>query len=235
MIGEMPEQVPYQEWLHSDYKDAMTCQACHMPVVQENVPITSVLGEPHPGFSRHVFVGGNFFMQRLMNLQRNDLAMLALPEDMDSAAGRTIAHLQSSAANLTIKSLEVRHGRLEAVISVENLTGHKLPTAYPSARMWLHVTVRDRDGQVLFESARSIQRLHCGKRQRRRCRPLRAPLHRDHPPGPGRDYRDSRRFSGQTDHGLLTAIGFLKDNRLLPPGFDKRTAEGRGRARRSGA
>ena len=45
-IGELPEQVPYQEWLHSDYKDSKSCQSCHMPVVKEDVPITSVLGEP---------------------------------------------------------------------------------------------------------------------------------------------------------------------------------------------
>ena len=40
VIGELPEQVPYQEWLHSDYKDKQSCQSCHMPVVKEDVPIT---------------------------------------------------------------------------------------------------------------------------------------------------------------------------------------------------
>ena len=49
VIGELPEQVPYQEWLHSDYKDTRSCQSCHMPVVKEDVPITSVFGEPPVG------------------------------------------------------------------------------------------------------------------------------------------------------------------------------------------
>src|ERR1700724_1978085 len=37
-------------------------------------------------------------------------------------------------------------------VFVENLSGHKLPTAYPSRRVWLHVTVRDRNGKAIFES-----------------------------------------------------------------------------------
>ena len=44
VIGELPEQMPYQEWLHSEYKDKQSCQSCHMPEVKEPVPITRVLG-----------------------------------------------------------------------------------------------------------------------------------------------------------------------------------------------
>ena len=35
---------------------------------------------------------------------------------------------------------------------MQNLTGHKFPTAYPSRRARLHVTVRDRNNAVVFES-----------------------------------------------------------------------------------
>ena len=62
VIGRLPEQVPYQEWLHSDFRKTQSCQSCHMPVVKERVPITKVLGVPREEVSRHVFVGGNFFM-----------------------------------------------------------------------------------------------------------------------------------------------------------------------------
>jgi hypothetical protein len=104
-----------------------------MPVVRK-VPITSVFGEPREGFGRHTFVGGNFFMQRMLNRFRNDLAVTTPPRDMECAALRTIAHLQSEAARVTVQTLEARNGRLEAVVSVENLGGHKLPTAYPARR-----------------------------------------------------------------------------------------------------
>src|SRR5262249_7073568 len=43
-IGSLPEQMPYVEWLHSDYVGKRSCQACHMPEVQEPAPIAAVLG-----------------------------------------------------------------------------------------------------------------------------------------------------------------------------------------------
>jgi hypothetical protein len=226
-IGELPEQVPYQEWLHSGYKDMKSCQDCHMPKLQPDVPITSVLGEPRTGFSQHTFVGGNFFMQRLLNRYRNDLAVMAPPEDLNAAAIRTIAHLQSEAAEIRISDLHVTDGRLEAEISIENLGGHKLPTAYPSRRVWLHVTVRDGRGQVLFESGT---------------------LRRDGSIVGNDNDADATRFEphyteitkpdqveiyeailadreGKVTTGLLTGLRFIKDNRLLPHGFDKQTAD----------
>src|ERR1051326_860779 len=53
-VGRLPEQVPFQEWLHSVFKDAKSCQSCHMPIVSEDVPITRVFGQPRQ-MSRHVF------------------------------------------------------------------------------------------------------------------------------------------------------------------------------------
>ena len=152
VIGELPEQVPYQEWFHSEYRDKRSCQSCHMPVVAEDVPISSVLGVPRAGVLRHVFVGGNFFMQRIFNRYGKELSVAALPQELTSGAERTVVHLQEEAARVAVDRVEVRAGRLEMEVSVENLGGHKLPTAYPSRRVWLHVTVRDRNNRTVFES-----------------------------------------------------------------------------------
>ena len=223
VIGELPEQMPYLEWLESDFRERKSCQACHMPVVTEEVPITSVLGKPREGFSRHVFVGGNFFMQRLLNRYRDELGVVALPQEMEAAAARTIAHLQTESARVQIERVALRDGRLLADISVENLGGHKLPTAYPSRRVWLHVVVRDGKGGAVFESgAIDAHGRIAGN---------------DNDADPGRyepHYTEidsgeqvliyeaiMGSSTGTPTTGLLTAVRYLKDNRLLPKGFDK--------------
>ena len=226
-IGELPEQMPYQEWLHSSFRDRESCQSCHMPVVPQDVRIAGTFGELRAGFSRHVFVGGNFFMQRLLNLYRADLGPTALPEELDAAANRTIAHLQSQAARVMIKSLEVCDGRVEADVAVENLGGHKLPTAYPSRRAWLHVAVRDRDGKAIFESgALNPNGSIAGNVNDEDAMRYEPHFKEITSPDQVQIYESIMGDpSGKPTTGLLTAVRFLKDNRLLPRGFDKSTAD----------
>ena len=59
-----------------------------MPVVEEDTPIASVLGAPRKGFARHTFVGGNFFMQRMLNRYRGELGVVATPAEMDASLRR---------------------------------------------------------------------------------------------------------------------------------------------------
>ena len=78
-IGELPEQVPYLEWQSSAYAaEGTSCQDCHMPVVREEVPVTSVLGRARPDVSRHQFQGGNFFVMRMLDRYRGELGVTAL-------------------------------------------------------------------------------------------------------------------------------------------------------------
>ncbi len=227
VVGELPEQVPYLEWLHSDFREEKSCQDCHMPEVAGEIPITSVLGEPREGMSRHVFVGGNFFMLRMLNRYRTDLAVAALPQELDASAARTIAHLQSEAAEIAIGRVELRGDRLEAEVSVKNLGGHKLPTAYPSRRVWLHVLVRQGNNEVVFESgALNAEGLIQGNDND-------ADPNRYEPHYTEIDSSEQVQIyesvmadpSGALTTGLLTAVRYLKDNRLLPRGFNKATAD----------
>jgi hypothetical protein len=227
VIGELPEQVPYQEWLHSAYRDSASCQSCHMPPVKEETPIASVLGQPRPGVSRHVFVGGNFFMLRLFNRFRDELAVAALPHEFDAASARTVAFLENEAARLSIERAEVRDGLLEAVIAVENLGGHKLPTAYPSRRVWLHVVVRDGAGRTVFASG-GLEPSGLIQGNDNDLDPRRYEPHYREITAPDQvQIYESIMVdaSGTPTTGLLSALRYVKDNRLLPRGFDKQSAD----------
>lgn len=226
-IGELPEQVPYQEWLHSDYKTTRSCQSCHMPLVEEDVPATSVFGVPRPGVRRHTFVGGNFFMQRILNKYRNDLSTQAMPQEMDAAVKRTIEHLQSESATVAVQDLNTDGGRIDFAVAVTNLGGHKLPTAYPSRRAWLHVTVRDAAGRAVFESgalgANGAISGNDNDEDGSRFEPHHTAITR---PDEVQIYESVMAGAdGAVTTGLLTAVRFVKDNRLLPSGFDKQTAD----------
>jgi hypothetical protein len=198
-----------------------------MPVVQEDAAISSILGVPRTGVSRHVFVAGNFFMNGILNRYRSELSVQALPDELTAAAQRTKTHLQSETARISIGKLEERGGRLETEVTVENLGGHKLPTAYPSRRVWLHLAVRDRNNRTIFESG-AVNSAGAIVDNNNDADAARFEPHYTEIRSAGQVQiyeavmADS---SGGVTTGLLNAVRYLKDNRLLPRGFDKRTAD----------
>jgi hypothetical protein len=226
IVGELPEQVPYLEWQHSAYRTERSCQSCHMPVVDGPIRIASVMGEPRPSLARHGFRGGNFFMMRMLNRYRTELGVQAPPEELDAAARETVQHLQSDTATVTVQRARRDGNRLEIDVAVQNLAGHKLPTGYPSRRVWLHVVVREGSGRVVFESGR-IAPSGLIEGNDNDADPTKYEPHYT-------EIRDSAEVqiyeavmadsTGALTTGLLSAVRFVKDNRLLPRGFDKATA-----------
>jgi hypothetical protein len=227
VTGELPEQMPYQEWQHSAYADNGSCQSCHMPEVKEKTPVTSLFGELRQGARHHSFVGSNFFVERILNTYRQDLSVAALPEELNAASQRTMNFLQSQSARVSIPKVEASEGKLRIDVLVENLTGHKLPTAYPSRRVWLHVLIRDRDGRTVFESG-ALNPNGSIQGNVNDTDPSRFEPHfREITSGDQVEIYEPilKDPEGNVTTGLLTAIGYIKDNRLLPRGFDKSTAE----------
>src|SRR5205807_303467 len=145
--GSLPEQMPYLEWLHSDYPSKYSCQGCHMPEVAEQVQVSSVLGLP--------------------------------------------------------------------------------PTAYPSRRAWLHFSIQDRNGHTVFESGALKPDGSIVGNDNDADPSLFEPHYRQiTEPGQVQIYESILKDEeGHVTTGLLAATGYLKDNRLIPTGFDKSSAE----------
>jgi len=224
--GTLPEQMVYPEWLHSDYRGKQSCQQCHMPAVGGPVKIAVLYSDPKEDVRRHSFDGSNFLISRILNAHRDDLGVAAPEADLQAAATRTVSYLQSQAAHLSLGSIELADSGIRFTVRIENLTGHKLPTSFPSRRAWLHVTVIAADGRIVFESGR---------------------LHADGSIEGNVNDTDPTRYlphftkidspdqveifepilgdaAGHVTTGVLTATQYLKDNRILPAGFDKATA-----------
>lgn len=229
---EFPEQVPYQEWEASSYAgdDGRSCQDCHMPVVDEPVPVTGVLGQPRDDVSRHVFRGGNFLMLRMLNRYRGELGVVALPQELTLAADRAVEHLRTSTAQVSVVGdAAVEDGTLHLDVTVANLAGHKFPTAYPSRRAWLNVRVVDARDRVVFESGafRSDGSIvgNDNDVDGSRYEPHYTEI--DDPDQVQIYEAVMVNEGGAVTTGLMEAERWIKDNRLLPTGFDPTGNESR--------
>ena len=225
-LGRLPEQAPYLEWQQSGYRETTSCQSCHMPEVAGETAVSAVLGQPRPAMSRHTFLGGNFFMMRMLNRYRDELGVTATSREMDAAITRTLQHLREDTARVTIASATRTGTDLEFEVEVENLAGHKFPTAYPSRRAWLHVTVTDSAGGIVFESGafNADGRItgNDNDADATRFEPHHTTIDR---PDQVQVYESVMVDPGaRVTTGLLTGVRYVKDNRLLPRGFDKASA-----------
>jgi hypothetical protein len=226
VIGELPEQVPFHEWQHSEFRETRSCQSCHMPEVPEDGAITNVLGEPRPRLSQHTFRGGNAFMLGILNKYRGELGVTALPQELDAAIEETRRYLASAAARISIESPTLRGTTLAFAVRVDNTSGHKLPTAYPARRVWLHVRATDESGAVVFESGAPRPDASISGNDNDED-PLKFEPHRSLITS-----QDEVQIyesimvdrAGRVTTGLLSGVRYAKDNRLLPRGFDKSTA-----------
>ncbi len=221
-----PEQTPYSEWLNSDYATLSTCQDCHMPPAEGAVVLSNrgpaIMRSP---YAKHNFVGGNAYMLDVMKNFGGELGVLAGPEHFDATIDRTLVQLQSQSAALAITDPILADKLLSFDITTNILTGHKFPSGYPSRRAWLHVTVKDNNGQIVFESG-SVSSKGTISGNDNDANSMAFEPHYDEITSPEQVQiyeAIMQDVYGNVTTVLLAASGYLKDNRLLPVGFDKTT------------
>ncbi|MFH1744268.1 MAG: hypothetical protein ABIH23_35145 [bacterium] len=232
VVGEFPEQTVYLEWEHSDYGDPSginrTCQDCHMPDAAGGVVLSQAPRNlsPRSPFGKHYFAGGNNFMLSILDRYAGDLEVTAGVGHFTATQDRTISQIQHNAATVDIEKAEINDGTLEAEIVIETKVGHKFPSGFPSRRLWVHLFVLNGNHTLIFESGLpsddgSIVGNNADEN------PTLFESHFDVITQADQvqvyeaimqDLRDAPTYA------LLLASSYAKDNRLLPIGFDKRSA-----------
>ncbi|MFT5143512.1 MAG: hypothetical protein ACI80V_002546 [Rhodothermales bacterium] len=218
VVGSLPEQTPYLEWLNSDYAaQGSECQGCHMPTESSAVAISNTprgLDAREP-FYRHEFVGGNAHMLTILRDNGTQLGVTADPVHFDSTIARTRRNLRS-AAELSA-SARWDGDTLEVAIRVQNLSGHKLPTGYPSRRAWLDLALLRPDGSEAFRSGAfdpetgELTHLDQG------FEPHQTVIRSEDQVQIYQSIMGNP--AGEPVYGLLRASQYLKDNRIPPTGW----------------
>jgi hypothetical protein len=230
--GSFPEQVTYLEWQNSIYGSnpagQLACQTCHMPAASGPVAISNnpTTLTPRSPFLQHDFVGGNSFILNLMASNVSSLGLTASSAAMQATAQITANQLDSRTSQISVVSSDITDGKLNVTLSVSDLTGHKFPTAFPSRRAWIEFTVTDSTGKVVFQSGKpnadgSISGNIADTNSKSYEPNYDVITSSDQVEIYETVMHDS---SGNVTYNLLNAAGYLKDNRLLPSGFDKTKA-----------
>lgn len=223
--SEFAEQMPYTEWEHSAFGPGgatpRSCQSCHMPETDG----VKIANRPRQlqwvdAFSRHRFVGANTTLLDLLDRNRAELGVTTtgMAGAIDDAHG-----LLTDAAELELITTGIAENQLRIELKVVNRSGHKLPTSFPSRRVWLHLKVTDSRGEIVFESGRLEPDGRIVGADGDKDPTAFEPHHQlITSPEQVQIYEP---VMGNTDDAvtqtLLRAGRYLKDNRLTPTGFSK--------------
>ncbi len=220
-----PEQQTFTEWQNSDYrkggaKDA-SCQTCHMPKNPTTVALASSGTDIRRGnFSEHTFLGANTVMLDMFKNFREELGIEAT--GFQAAIERNREFLKTS-ADMAITGTRNEGNNIVATLQIKNDTGHKLPSGYPSRRVFVHFVVTDADGAIVFESGKmnpdgSIVG-NDGDISYRQFEPHYNTITNEDQVLIFESIMGD--VNGNVTHSLVEAARHLKDNRLTPEGFDK--------------
>jgi len=223
IAGEFPEQMPYVEWLASSYAGEKTCQDCHMPVVQGQVVLSTTGSQARGQFSQHSFAGGNIYGLTLLETHGEALGVTASRAQISAALDRAVAQLHGQTAEVKLGDLTITGDTLSLMVETKSQVGHKFPSGFPSRRVWVHLMVKDAAGKMVFESGRyednglieGNDNDANGSQYEPHYQVIEAPD----------QVQIYETIMGDVDGAVTTTLlrgaAYLKDNRLLPEGFEK--------------
>jgi hypothetical protein len=199
------------------------------------ITVMPAMASPRNPYGQHTLVGGNAHILEILRDYRTELgiANTTTPGGFDEQIALTQNFL-GSATSVNVPALVTNGDNLEFDVEVTNNAGHKVPTAYPSRRAWLHVVVKSA-GDIIFESGKPDSRGYISTDAAR----LKADCMAGHKLEgfdsslcyePHRDVINDESqvaiyetvlgdIHDNITHTLLQGARYLKDNRIPPSGF----------------
>jgi hypothetical protein len=176
----------------------------------------------------HSFAGGNTYAINILKTYAEEIGVTASGDQFDAALQRAKTQLQEQAAQVSIEQIEMDGTSLNVSVKVQSQVGHKFPSGFPSRRVWLHLKVEDSNGNLVFESGNwSADGAIVGNDNDLDASTYEA--HYDIITNPDQ-VQIYEAIMGDVDGAVTTTLlrgsVYLKDNRLLPVGFDKTTVSG---------
>jgi hypothetical protein len=223
-------------------------EASNMPQTENRLPMSDIDLKPRQPFSRHALVGLNVFFNKIAQ-QFPDILGIRIQDPMLVSRGvaplattynSMIQQADNETATVTVTGVEVNGGQLKARVQVQNLAGHKLPSGVGFRRLFVELTVLDADGQPIWVSGRTSpagaivdengQPVKGEFFWRSDCKPMTVAEQKDwfqphHENITRQDqvqiYQELERDPrGKLTTSFLALAHDLKDNRLLPRGWD---------------
>jgi hypothetical protein len=165
-------------------------------------------------------------MIQLLRENIDILALTATDAQFEATLARALDQLQNRSSRLTLDKIQTDNNTLELDLSVGNVTGHKFPTGFPSRRAWIHLSVTDATGTIIFESGKPNEDgTISGNNADENISSYEPHYDIISQPDQVQIYESIMQNSnGQITYNLLRGAQYAKDNRILPQGFDKNTA-----------
>jgi len=230
------------------FKIAAIEEASNMPQVENRRPISEIDLKPRSPYGRHTLVGLNVFFNKLAQ-QFPDVLGIRVQDPMlvsrgvaplETTFNSMIQQADSTTARVSVTGVRVAGGQLVAEVQVANLAGHKLPSGVGFRRAFLRFEVMDAGGRELWVSGRTTptgvlvdpggEPIRGELLWKSECRPMTAAEEKNRFQPHYRTItrqdqvqiyqelvRDPR---GRLTTSFLSLADVVKDNRLLPRGWD---------------
>ena len=161
--GILPEQTPFLEWRNSRYaREGRTCQDCHMSAAGEPAIETAIARTPHgwdfgwaearQPYGLHSFIGANTSVPRILAELEAELNPVSDESGRAEQKAATEKYLAGETARLILGEPRIEGGQVTLPVTVQSITGHRFPTGHPSRRAWIRFRLLDDAGRTVFTS-----------------------------------------------------------------------------------